>query len=45
MRNLLEIDTGLLGSDAVRDGLQLTKVKALQKSIKTAERTKFRKQL
>ena len=45
MRNLLEIETGLLGSDAVRDGLQLTKVKSLQKSIKTAERTKFRKQL
>jgi len=45
MRNLLEIETGLLGSDAVRDGLQLTKVKSLQKSIKTAERTRFRKQL
>lgn len=45
MRNLLEIETGLLGSDAVKDGLQLTKVKSLQKSIKTAERTKFRKQL
>jgi hypothetical protein len=45
MRNLLEIETGLLGSDAVKQGLQLTKVKSLQKSIKTAERTKFRKQL
>jgi len=45
MRNLLEIETGLLGSDAVKDGLQLAKVKSLQKSIKTAERTKFRKQL
>ena len=45
MRNLLEIETGLLSSDAVKDGLQLTKVKSLQKSIKTAERTKFRKQL
>ena len=45
MRNLLEIETGLLGSDAVTEGLQLTKVKSLQKSIKTAERTKFRKQL
>lgn len=45
MRNLLEIETGLLGSDAVSQGLQLTKVKSLQKSIKTAERTKFRKQL
>ena len=45
MRNLLEIETGLLCSDAVKDGLQLTKVKSLQKSIKTAERTKFRKQL
>jgi len=45
MRNLLEIETGLLGSDAVKDGLQLTKVKSLQKSIKTAERTKFRKSL
>ena len=45
MRNLLEIETGLLSSDAVTEGLQLTKVKSLQKSIKTAERTKFRKQL
>lgn len=45
MRNLLEIETGLLSSDAVKDGLQLTRVKSLQKSIKTAERTKFRKQL
>jgi len=45
MRNLLEIETGLLSSDAVRTGLQLTKVKSLQKSIKTAERTKFRKSL
>ena len=45
MRNLLEIETGLLSSDAVTTGLQLTKVKSLQKSIKTAERTKFRKQL
>ena len=45
MRNLLEIETGLLGSDAVSQGLQLTKVKSLQKSIKNAERTKFRKQL
>ena len=45
MRNLLEIETGLLGSDAVKDGLQLTKVKSLQKSINTAERTTFRKQL
>ena len=45
MRNLLEIETGLLSSDAVKTGLQLTKVKSLQKSIKTAERTKFRKQL
>ena len=45
MRNLLEIETGLLSSDAVKDGLQLAKVKSLQKSIKTAERTKFRKQL
>lgn len=45
MRNLLEIETGLLSSDAVKNGLQLTKVKSLQKSIKTAERTKFRKQL
>jgi hypothetical protein len=45
MRNLLEIETGLLGSDAVKEGLQLSKVKSLQKSIKTAERTKFRKQL
>ena len=45
MRNLLEIETGLLGSDAVKTGLQLTKVKSLQKSIKTAERTRFRKQL
>ena len=45
MRNLLEIETGLLDSDAVSQGLQLTKVKSLQKSIKNAERTKFRKQL
>ncbi len=45
MRNLLEIETGLLSSDAVTTGLQLTKVKSLQKSIKTAERTKFRKSL
>mgnify|MGYP003675067696 FL=1 len=45
MRNLLEIETGLLSSDAVKTGLQLTKVKSLQKSIKTAERTKFRKSL
>ena len=45
MRNLLEIETGLLSSDAVITGLQLTKVKSLQKSIKTAERTKFRKSL
>ena len=45
MRNLLEIETGLLNSDAVKDGLQLTKVKSLQKSIETAERSKFRKQL
>lgn len=45
MRNLLEIETGLLSTDVVADGLQLNKVKNLQKSIKTAERTKFRKQL
>ncbi len=45
MRNLLEIETGLLSSDVVKQGLQLTKVKSLQKSIKTAERTKFRKSL
>jgi len=45
MRNLLEIETGLLSSDAVKTGLQLSRVKSLQKSIKTAQRTKFRKQL
>ena len=45
MRNLLEIETGLLALEGVKEGLQLTKVKSLQKSIKTAERTKFRKQL
>ena len=45
MRNLLEIETGLLSSDAVKTGMQLTKVKSLQKSVKTAERTKFRKSL
>ena len=45
MRNLLEIETGLLNSDAVKTGLQLSRVKSLQKSIKTAQRTKFRKQL
>jgi len=45
MRNLLEIETGLLSSSAVTEGLQLTKVKSLQQAIKTAERTKFRKQL
>ena len=45
MRNLLEIETGLLALAGVQEGLQLTKVKSLQKSIKTAERTKFRKQL
>lgn len=45
MRNLLEIETGLLGSDAVKDGLQLTKVKSLQRHIKNADRTKFQKQL
>ena len=39
MRNLLEIETGLLGSDAVTEGLQLTKVKSLQQAIKSAERT------
>ena len=45
MRNLLEIETGLLGSDAVKEGLQLSKVKSLQKHIKNADRTKFQKQL
>lgn len=45
MRNLLEIETGLLGSDAVKDGLQLRKVKSLQIHIKKADRTKFQKQL
>ena len=45
MRNLLEIETGLLALAGVQEGLQLTKVKSLQKSIKTAERTKFRKSL
>ena len=45
MRNLLEIETGLLGSDAVKQGLQLTKVKSLQRHIKNADRTKFQKQL
>jgi hypothetical protein len=45
MRNLLEIETGLLGSDAVTEGLQLNRVKSLQQAIKSAERTKFRKQL
>ena len=45
MRNLLEIETGLLSSDAVKDGLQLRKVKSLQTLIKKSDRTKFQKQL
>ena len=45
MRNLLEIETGLLNLDEVQNGLQLTKIRSLQRSINTARRTKFRKQL
>lgn len=45
MRNLLEIETGLLSLDAVKTGLQLPRVKSLQKALQTAERSKFRKQL
>ena len=45
MRNLLEIETGLLDLDEVKNGLQLTKIRSLQRSINTARRTKFRKQL
>ena len=45
MRNLLDIETGLLDSEEVKNGLQLTKIRSLQRSINTARRTKFRKQL
>ena len=45
MRNLLEIETGLLGSSFVQDGLNLSKIKWLQRTQKTEERSRFSKQL
>ena len=45
MRNLLEIETGLLGSSFVQDGLNLSKIKWLQRTQKTEERSRFLKQL
>lgn len=45
MRNLLEIETALLRSTTVQDGLSLSKVKLLQKTQKTEERSRFVKQL
>lgn len=45
MRNLLEIETGLLGSSFVQDGLNLSKIKLLQRTQKTEERSRFLKQL
>ena len=45
MRNLLEIETGLLSQDEIKTGLQLSTIRSLQRSINTARRTKFRKQL
>jgi hypothetical protein len=45
MRNLLEIETGILGSSFVQDGLNLSKIKLLQRTQKTEERSRFLKQL
>lgn len=45
MRNLLEIETELLSNPTLVDGLQLDRIKTLQRSLKSQQRSKFRKQL
>lgn len=45
MRNLLEIETGFLSLDAVQEGLRMTEIKAIQRSLNQSDRRIFDKQM
>ena len=45
MRNLLEIETGFLSLDVVKEGLQLNEINTINRSIATSERKSFARKI